>query len=243
MDRTELAGWARELPEGQRLGRAPVQISSLETAPEGVHPPGGAPSVGTLFAEGTERPFYAALSEHAACEVGAFVLGIPPEGALGDRLQATLGQMVAEGYLPPEEIAPVPHHARAPRFVAYGPLGQLPMAPSGVLLFARPKAAILLLEAAGPSGPLLGRPMGSIVPTLLGGAPVAASAGCVGARLYAGLEDDLMVVGLRGDYLPGFFVRFRRVLAANRWLAEEDGRRRTAAEHPYHAAAPAGAAR
>lgn len=242
MEGTDTARWAQWLTEALPLDRPPLQISYLESPPDDSVPrhEGGVPSVCTFFAEGTGRPFYAALSAHEECEIGAYVLGIPPEGALGDRLRTTLGEMEAEGYLSAEEAARVPHNAQAPRFVAYGPLGQLTMPPTVVLLFARPKAAMLVLEAAGSTAPMLGRPMCSIVPTLLGGVPVAVSAGCVGSRLYAGLGDDLLIVGLRGDVLPRLVDPFRRILAANRRLSDEDGRRQAAARHPYRpGAAPA----
>ncbi len=226
------ASWARSFTVALGLDRPPVQISYLETEPEGVpEHVGPVPSVCTFFAEGRERPFYAALPAHEACEIGAFVLGIPAEGAVGERLRATLGRMAAEGYLSPEEAARVPHNRRAPRFVAYGPLGSLPYEPTVVLFLVNPKTTMLLLEAAGDPGPLLGRPMCSLVPVLLGGAPVAVSVGCTGSRLYGRLSDDLLIVGLRGDRTAAAD-RLATTVAANRWLAEEDGRRREAVRPP-----------
>ncbi len=227
------ASWARSFTVALGLDRPPVQISYLETEPEGVpEHVGPVPSVCTFFAEGRERPFYAALPAHEACEIGAFVLGIPAEGAVGERLRATLGRMAAEGYLSPEEAARVPHNRRAPRFVAYGPLGSLPYEPTVVLFLVNPKTTMLLLEAAGDPGPLLGRPMCSLVPVLLGGAPVAVSVGCTGSRLYGRLSDDLLIVGLRGDRTAAVADRLATTVAANRWLAEEDGRRREAVPPP-----------
>ncbi len=227
------ASWARSFTVALGLDRPPVQISYLETEPEGVpEHVGPVPSVCTFFAEGRERPFYAALPAHEACEIGAFVLGIPAEGAVGERLRATLGRMAAEGYLSPEEAARVPHNRRAPRFVAYGPLGSLPYEPTVVLFLVNPKTTMLLLEAAGDPGPLLGRPMCSLVPVLLGGAPVAVSVGCTGSRLYGRLSDDLLIVGLRGDRTAAVADRLATTVAANRWLAEEDGRRREAVRPP-----------
>ncbi len=236
-----LAGEARELERLLGLESPPIQISYLETPPAGVpEHPGGVPSVCTFFAEARERPFFAALPAHEECEVGAFVLGIPPKGPAGERLMGTLGEMQARGYLEPGEEAKVAHNATPPNFVAYGPLGSLPIPPTGILIFAKPKAVMLAMETARFRLPVLGRPMCSILPTLLQGAPVAVSAGCTGSRIYTRLGDDQMIIGLRGDHLTPFLAELRRIAAANDWVAAEDTRRRGAAAHPYVDPARAG---
>ena len=225
---------AQQLTHDLELDRPPVQISYLDAAPKGVEQhPGGAPSVCTFFAEGQKRPFYAALPEHEACEIGAFVLGVPPEGELGARLMGTVGMMQKEGYLAPGEEAKIPRNPRPPKFVAYGPLGTLPTAPTSVLLFARPKSAMFAMEAAGGSVPMNGRPMCAIVPTLNLGAPVAVSIGCIGSRIYTQMGDDRMVVGVRGDHLEKFAASVHRIREANAPVDSESSKRRTAAARPF----------
>jgi len=234
----ELQQISTQLVADLGLKAAPVQISYLDAPPTGValHP-GGAPSVCTFFAEGQQRPFYIDQQGHEACEIGAFVLGIPPAGELGGRLMGTLGMMQKEGYLHPGEEAKVAHNASAPRFVAYGPLGSLPMPPTVVLLFAPARAAMLALEAA-PEGPVPsnGRPMCAIVPTLNQGAKVALSLGCVGSRIYTSMGDDRVVVGIRGDYLATYAAQLQKVRRANELVAAEDERRKKASAHPFRPA-------
>ncbi|MCI4349052.1 MAG: DUF169 domain-containing protein [Thermoplasmata archaeon] len=230
---------AAQLTKDLELDRAPVQISYLEEAPVGVavHP-GGAPSVCSFFAEGSTRPFYAGLSEHEACEIGAFVLGVAPEGEVGARLMGTVGTMQKEGYLAPGEEAKIPRNASPPKFVAYGPLGSLPMPPTDVLLFARPKSAMYAMEAAGGSVPMNGRPMCAVVPTLNHGAPIAVSIGCIGSRIYTQMGDDRMVVGIRGDHLEKFANDVRRIRQANATVARDDTARREASLHPFRVVPP-----
>jgi uncharacterized protein (DUF169 family) len=227
----ELKEISSQLVDDLELKAPPVQISYLEAPPPGValHP-GGAPSVCTFFAEGQRAPFYADLKAHEACEVGAFVLGIPPQGELGGRLMGTIGMMTKEGYLHPGEEAKVPHNATPPKFVAYGPLGSLPNAPSTVLMFAPAKSAMLAMEAA-PEGhvPMNGRPMCAIVPTLQQGAQVALSFACAGSRIYGSMGDDRVVVGIRGDHLVSFAANVRRIRQANDVMALEYERRKLAA--------------
>lgn len=230
------ASWkaiAEQLTNDLELNSPPVQISYLEEPPAGVaEHQGTVPSVCTFFAEGRERPFYAGTKAHEECEIGAFVLGIAPEGKLGERLMATVGTMQKEGYLQPGEEGKIPRNATAPKFVAYGPLGSLPVPPTNVLFFARPKSAMLAMEAAHGPVPMNGRPMCAIVPTLNQGAPIAVSIGCIGSRVYTEMGDDQMVVGVRGDHLEEFARSVRRIRHANQVVGTEDSLRKQSAQRP-----------
>lgn len=237
---SDLKAIAAQLTRDLNLDLPPVQVTYLDTAPAGVpEHPGGVPSVCTFFAEGTVKPFYAGLPKHEDCEIGAFVLGIRPEGEVGARLMGTIGTMQREGYLNPGEEAHVPHNATAPNFVAYGPLGSLPMAPTNVLLFAKPRSAMLAVETAGagvnaPPVPMNGRPMCAIMPIMNQGAPVAVSLGCTGSRIYTEMGDDRMVVGIRGDHLDQFAKKLSEIVHANAWVEGEDSRRKQGSTHPFH---------
>jgi uncharacterized protein (DUF169 family) len=237
----ELRTVAEQLTRQLELEWPPVQITYLDRPPKGVpEHPGGVPSVCTFFALGTRSPFYAGLPKHEDCEIGAFVLGIPPEGGLGGRLMATIGDMQKEGYLNPGEEAKVPHNASPPKFVAYGPLGTMSLAPTGVLLFANPRGAMLAAEAAGSAPdewtvPMNGRPMCAIMPILNQGAPVALSLGCLGSRIYTDLGVDKMVIGVRGDHLTAFAKRLDRIVRANEFVRAEDSARKAKAPSAFHA--------
>jgi uncharacterized protein (DUF169 family) len=230
---------ADQLTRQLSLHRPPVQVSYLEHPPVGVtQHPGGVPSVCTFFAFGAERPFYAALPQHEDCEVGAFVLGIPPAGEVGGRLQSTIGRMQSIGYLNPGEEAKVPHNATPPKYVAYGPLGSLEMPPTGVLMFATPAAAMLAVEAAGAGSDarpvtINGRPMCALMPLLNQGAPVGISLGCTGSRIYTDIGTGTMVVGVRGDHLARFAEKLDRIVAANAVIAAEDTARKRAAPNAH----------
>jgi uncharacterized protein (DUF169 family) len=232
---------ARQLVDELHLETPPVQVTYLDRAPTGVpEHPGGVPSVCTFFAFGSRAPFYAGLPKHEDCEIGAFVLGVPPAGAVGARLMSTVGGMQNNGYLNPGEEAHIARNATPPNFVAYGPLGSLPMAPTGVLLFTNPYGAMLATEAAGSGAdpwtmPVNGRPMCAIMPVLNQGASTAMSMGCTGSRIYTDLGIDKMVVGIRGDRLEEFSRRLARIVQANRMVHAEDSARKAAASQAFHA--------
>jgi uncharacterized protein (DUF169 family) len=239
----ELRTIADQLTRQLGLEMPPVQISYLDERPKGVpEHPGGVPSVCTFFAYGTRSAFFAGLPKHEDCEIGAFVLGIPPHGEVGGRLMATIGDMQKEGYLNPGEEAKVPHNAVAPKYVAYGPLGSLPVPPTGVLMFADPHAAMLAAEAAGSAPdvwavPMNGRPMCAIVPILNQGAATALSLGCTGSRIYTDIGRDKLVVGVRGDRLTEFAQKLDRIVRANEFVRREDSSRKAKAAGAFHARA------
>ncbi len=241
MTATEWKTVSEQLTRQLGLSRAPVQITYLEHPPAGVREhPGGVPSVCTFFALGTRSAFYASLPQHEDCEIGAFVLGIPPEGAVGARLTATIGDLQKEGYLNPGEEATVPHNAVAPKFVAYGPLGTLPFAPTGVLLFTDARGAMLASEAAGAAPdtwavPVNGRPMCAVLPILNQGAPAALSLGCTGSRIYTDLGTDQLVFGIKGDRLGAFAAKLDRIVRANEYVRAEDAARKEKARTSYRA--------
>ena len=229
---TDLRAISAQLTSDLGLAKPPIQVSYLDHPPQGVtEHPGGSPSVCTFFSEGQRSAFYVGIPGHEACEIGAFVLGIAPEGELGNRLMSTIGMMQKEGYLAPGDEGKIPKNATPPKYVAYGPLGSLKMAPTNVLLFAKPRSAMLAMEASSKAVPVNGRPMCAVVPTLNQGAPVAVSIGCIGSRIYTQMGDDQMVVGIRGDFLEEFARRLRTIVHANEVVATEDSGRK-ATYHP-----------
>ena len=141
----------------------------------------------------------------------------------------TVGTMQNEGYLAPGDEGRIPRNEKAPRDVAYGPLGSLPMEPTARLMFATPKSAMLAMEAASGPVPINGRPMCAIVPTLNQGASVAISPGCIGSRIYTEMGDGEMIVGVRGDHLKPFAAKVRTIRSANAAVAAETERRKEAA--------------
>jgi uncharacterized protein (DUF169 family) len=233
--REELRTFAEQLTRQLELEMPPVQVTYLDRPPKGVpEHPGGVPSVCTFFAFGTRSAFYAGLSKHEDCEIGAFVLGIRPQGAFGSRLMSTVGDLQKQGYLNPGEEAKVPHNAVPPKYVAYGPLGSLPVEPTSVLVFTNPRGAMLAAEAAGAEPdawtlPMNGRPMCAIMPILNQGAPVALSLGCTGSRIYTDIGANTMIVGVRGDRLRAFTKKLDSIVRANEFVRAEDSARKAKA--------------
>lgn len=232
---------ATQLQKDLELETPPVHISYLERAPTGVKEhPGGVPSACTFWADGRTDSFYAPLAKHEACEIGAFVMGVPPEGDVGKRLMDTIGMFEKIEYVGKGEAFGIPHNPKAPKFVHYGPLADAGAPPTVTLLFANPANAMVALEAASQGKahpfdvPVTGRPACSVVPVVLNGkAPVAMSLGCAGFRQFTEVGKDKVLIAVRGDRLEKFAADVHKIREANQMVDGEMARRKASSPHGH----------
>jgi uncharacterized protein (DUF169 family) len=228
---------SKQLTADLELDTPPVHISYLEAAPAGVKQhPGGVPSACTFWADGRTSSFFAPLKDHEACEIGAFVMGVPPEGDVGHRLMETIGMFEKIEYVGKGEAFGIPHNAQAPKFVHYGPLAEATRTPTVAVIFASPANAMVALEAASQGKahpfdvPVTGRPACSVVPTVLSGkSPVAMSLGCAGFRQFTEVGKDKVLIAVRGDHLEQFAHELHKLREANQMVDREMARRKSAA--------------
>ncbi len=204
----------------------PVAVTFLDAEPaevkkyEGTQPSGC--SFWRLAAEG--RTFYTRPENHFNCAVGAYTHNISLSPEREKETEQTLKMMFDLGYVKPEEIPQIPRLAKAPAAIVYAPLGDTPMEPDVVLFALKPAAAMLLQEAAGRAGvgsgaPALGRPTCMALPAALQHGTIA-SLGCMGNRIYTGLEEEEMYVVLRGKDLPGIAEALHVIGGANAALRD-----------------------
>lgn len=184
--------------------RRPVAVAFCAAPPPGVVRFGGREPSGCSFwrlaAEG--RAFYTVPADHAGCAIGSYTHNMPLPAEHAHELEATLGFMAGLGYVRLEEVPGIPRLPSTPAAVVYAPLGDTPVEPDVVLVAGRPGRLMLLYEAAARAGvtlqlPLLGRPICMALPAALTGG-VAMSLGCVGNRVYTGLDEDELYVALPG---------------------------------------------
>lgn len=176
------------------LARRPVAIAAKNTVPANVTKFDGAVPSGCSFwrlaSEG--RTFYTVPSDHYNCAIGAYTHNIPLPPDREKELSETLGFMTDIGYVRMEEVPGIPRLPSTPAAVIYAPLGDTPVDPD-VVLFSGPAAQMMLLQEAairaGVAAQLntLGRPTCMAVPAAMALGMVA-STGCVGNRVYTGLD-------------------------------------------------------
>src|SRR5688572_30559035 len=204
----------------------PVGIAFLESVPpliekfEGVRPSGC--SFWKLAAEG--RVFYTVGADHFNCPIGSYTHNIAlPEGRAHE-LTDTLTFMTDIGYLRMAEVPQIPRLTETPEVIVYGPLGDIPLDPDVALFWGPPAKVMMLQEAAIRAGvttqfKTLARPTCMVLQAALSQGTVASS-GCIGNRVYTGLEDANMYVAIPGDDVGAVAEQTAVIRAANSTLLQ-----------------------
>ena len=195
-----------------------VGLARVAQVPKGVTVVDEAVSACALWRRGTTE-VVAAGEAHGACAIGRLTQGFADGLPAHD---AAVGAMVQVEYVDPAEVPLLPHFPRGHGAIVYGPLDRLPVAPEAALIIATPVQAMLLAEAlglvrAGAGGlPMTGRPTCIAVPLAVLDDTTAGSLACTGARIYAGIGADELVLVIAASRLAGLEPELRRLAAANR---------------------------
>ena len=185
---------------------------------------GEAPSGCSFWRIAAERPagrsaFATVPDDHHNCPIGSYTHRIDlPAGRAGE-LGQVLGVMHELGYVRPEEVPAIPRWRETPTAVVYARLADAPIDPDVVLLALRPAAAMLLGEAAAAAGCSsqigpLPRPTCMAIPAAAAHGTTV-SLGCVGNRVYTGLDDGSLYAVVRGVDLAAVVASLVSMRAAN----------------------------
>jgi uncharacterized protein (DUF169 family) len=205
--------------------RRAVAVTFLDAPPsdvtkfEGTEPSGC--SFWRLAAQG--RTFYTVPENHFNCAVGAYTHNIALSPEREKETEQTLKMMFDLGYVRPEEVPEIPRLAKSPKAILFSPLGDTRTIPDVILFACKPAGAMLLQEAANRAGvgtgaPALGRPTCMALPASLQHGTIT-SLGCIGNRVYTGLEDDEMYVVVRGQDIVAVAEALNTIESANAALS------------------------
>jgi uncharacterized protein (DUF169 family) len=216
------------------LGREPVAVAFLSAPPPGLQPIGRAEgaSCGYWRYASEGHAFYTTPDHHQNCPIGAFTHGVTPAPDKAHELQSIVGMMIELKYLRAEEVSGIPHRTEPAHVVAYAPLGGMTFEPDVVIFRGTPRQIMLLSEAARTAGifdgSTMGRPACAMIPHAIGAAAGVASVGCIGNRVYTGLDDNELYFTVPGALLGRLLEKLGEILAANAEL-EAFHRQRAAA--------------
>ena len=212
------------------LTRRPIAIAFRDQPPAGVTKFTGSQPSGCSFwrLAAAGQTFYTVPSDHYNCPVGSYTHNIPLPAGREQELTGVLSLMTEIGYLRMEEVPGIPRLAKTPAVAIYAPLGQTPVDPDVVMVSGSPGRLMLLHEAATRASasalPLLGRPTCMAIPASMAG-QVASSLGCVGNRVYTGIEENEFYTAIASAQLPAVMEQMATIAAANATLAEYHGGR------------------
>jgi uncharacterized protein (DUF169 family) len=186
------------------LRQPPVAVAFRDAELPGVPTFTGVQPSGCSFwkmaAEG--RIFSTGAHDHYNCPIGAYTHNIALPSDRAQELGDTLQFMSGIGYLRMEEVPGIPQLPATPAVVIYAPLGRTPVDPDVVLFWGPPGRVMILQEAAmraGVSAQLntLPRPTCMVLPAAMARGTTA-STGCVGNRVYTGLDESDLYVAVPG---------------------------------------------
>jgi uncharacterized protein (DUF169 family) len=209
------------------LANAPVAMAFVSTLPEGVNRIGNAlPASCSYWKEAAAgRTFATAADDHTSCLAGAYTHGVALSREQAIELQTVIGMMTELKYIKKEEIPVIPHRSEPMRFAVYSPLAGATFDPDAIIFRGNPRQIMLLTEAARAAGvfdtaSVMGRPACAMVPQAMSAQAGVASVGCIGNRVYTGLDDNELYLTVPGAAVGRLFDCLETVLAANAALEQ-----------------------
>jgi uncharacterized protein (DUF169 family) len=209
------------------LANAPVAMAFVPTPPESVsridHTLPASCSYWKAAAAG--RTFATAADDHGGCPVGGFTHGVELSQEKANELQSIIGMMTELKYIKKEEIPLIPHRTEPMRFAVYSPLSGATFSPDAVIFIGNARQIMLLSEAARAAGvfdaaTVMGRPACAMVPQAVNTQAGVASVGCIGNRVYTGLDDSELYLTVPGAAVGRLLEHLETVLAANTALEQ-----------------------
>jgi uncharacterized protein (DUF169 family) len=209
------------------LANAPVAMAFVSALPEGMNRIGHAlPASCSYWKEaGAGRTFATAADDHTSCPVGAYTHGVAPSREQDTELQSVIGMMTELKYIKKEEVPLIPHRSEPMRFAVYSPLAGATFDPDAIIFRGNPRQIMLLTEAARAAGvfdtaTVMGRPACAMVPQAVSAQVGVASVGCIGSRVYTGLDDNELFLTVPGASVGRVLECLDTVLAANAALEQ-----------------------
>jgi uncharacterized protein (DUF169 family) len=211
----------------------PIAVCLTDTVPTGVPAHRGIVPAGCVFWEQAALGAFAtATPDHELCAVGVHTHHLAdPSKRHPAELASVLEVMAGLEYVREQDVAAIPVVKNAVKHVIYAPLGQTPLPPDAVLLFAHSRQGLVITEAVQQVDPevppALGRPACAVVPQAVNSGRAALSLGCCGARAYLDhLTDDTAVWALPGEKIALYAARIAKLAAANEILGRFHALRR-----------------
>jgi uncharacterized protein (DUF169 family) len=212
------------LRESLGLEVDPVAIAFRDSAPADLpRVEGGAPSGCTywkLAAGG--RAFFTLAADHLGCAVGAYTHHAPLDEAKAAELNTLMSTMMGLEYLRGEEVPNIPRRAEELKVVLYAPYAGAATVfePDLVLVRGSARSIMILAEAAHSAGLQLDRgvmlrPTCAMLPAALSASQTTMSIGCIGNRVYTGMDDGEMYVAIPGAQMVKVLERLSTLARAN----------------------------
>ena len=230
--------WHLDLQELLGLAIPPVAIAFISHVPAGIEriqrtiPPRttdgrtGAVAASCVFwIEGTQGVFATEAEDHGNCSVGSLTHGFKTMEEIAQN--ADVAALCETGWVTPEAVAKVAVVREKPTSIVYGPLRDMPVEPSVILLRLNGKQQMLLHDAWRGLR-FEGKPQCHIIPIAKESGEIAVSVGCTLSRVRTGMSNNEVTCAIPASRMSLLIERLRAARAADNAVAAyaaEDSKR------------------
>ncbi len=230
--------WHLDLEELLGLAVPPVAIAFISHVPAGIEriqrttPPRtadgrtGAVAASCVFwIEGTRGVFATEAEDHGNCSVGSLTHGFKTMEEIAQN--ADVAALCETGWVTPEAVAKVAVVREKPTSIVYGPLRDMPVEPSVILLRLNGKQQMLLHDAWRGLR-FEGKPQCHIIPIAKESGELAVSVGCMLSRVRTGMSNNEVTCAIPASRMSLLIERLRAARAADNAVAAyaaEDSKR------------------
>ena len=238
MSQTLFETWHLDLQELLGLAVPPVAIAFVGQVPAAIGrikrtmpPPTtdgrtGAVAASCVFwIEGTQSVFVTVAEDHGNCSVGCLTHGFKTMEQIAH--SADVAALCETGWVTPEAVAKVAVVREKPTSIVYGPLRDMPVEPSVILLRLNGKQQMLLHDAWRGLR-FEGKPQCHIIPIAKESGELAVSVGCMLSRVRTGMSNNEVTCAIPASRVSALIERLRAARAADNAVAAyaaEDSKR------------------
>src|SRR6266705_4643097 len=221
--------WHRDLQDLLGLAVPPVAIAFLSYVPAGVGrikrtmPPvtadgrTGAVAASCVFwIEATQGMFATTADDHGNCSVGSLTHGFKTMEEIAHN--ADVAALCETGWVTPKVMAKIAVVREKVTSVIYGPLRDMPVEPSVILLRLNGKQQMLLHDA-WPGLRFEGKPQCHIVPIAKEHDEIAVSVGCMLSRVRTGMSNNEVTCAIPAARMSALVERLHSARAADSSVA------------------------
>ncbi|MFL5069589.1 MAG: DUF169 domain-containing protein [Xanthobacteraceae bacterium] len=229
MSQTSFARWHQDLQELLGLAVPPVAVAFTDGIAAGVRrierakPPAtadgrtGAVAASCVFwMEGAREVFATLAEDHGNCSVGSLTHGFKTMDDVAHN--ADVAALLETGWVTPEAVAKIAVVREKPTSIVYGPLRDMPLEPSVVLLRLNGKQQMLLHDA-WPDLRFEGKPQCHIIPIAKEHGEIAVSVGCMLSRVRTGMSNNEVTCAIPASCVARLIERLRAARAADSAVA------------------------
>src|SRR4051812_48828317 len=238
MSQGRFEDWHRDLVDLLGLAAPPVGIAFVDRMPPGVErirrtmpaptPDGrtGAVAASCVFwIEGTHGVFATGADDHGNCSVGSLTHGFKTMAEIAHN--ADVAALCETGWVTPDAVAKIAVTRTKPAGIVYGPLRDMPVDPSVILLRLNGKQQMLLHDAWRGLR-FEGKPQCHIIPIAKESGELAVSVGCMLSRVRTGMSNNEVTCAIPASRMSLLIERLRAARAADNAVAvyaAEDSKR------------------